>query len=155
MGSNFSFTIPFEQSEAPKQVEKLNLNNNHIKTDLRIIAADDNKVNQDIIRLLLSKKNLKADYADNGKILLQMLAMKEYDLILMDMQMPEMDGLDATASIRRNEQTQGKHIIIIALTANAMKGDREICINSGMDDYLSKPLRYTELSDMIDKYFST
>jgi signal transduction histidine kinase/CheY-like chemotaxis protein len=154
-GSSFIFTIPFELAQAPiESVPKIISNNSlSLNKNLNIIVAEDNKVNQDIIKMLLAKKNLKADYSDNGKILLQMLELKQYELILMDMQMPEIDGLEATTIIREKEHGTNKHIIIIALTANAMKGDRELCINAGMDDYLTKPLRYNELSDMINKYF--
>ena len=155
-GSSFIFSIPFEIAQASKESTKIIISNNSLPciNNLNIIVAEDNKVNQEIIKMLLAKKNLKADYSENGKILLQMLEFKKYDLILMDMQMPEIDGLEATSMIREKEQSTGEHIIIIALTANAMKGDRELCINAGMDDYLSKPLRYNELSDIINKYFN-
>ncbi len=155
-GSSFIFSIPFEIAQASKESTKIIISNNSLPciNNLNIIVAEDNKVNQEIIKMLLAKKNLKADYSENGKILLQMLEFKKYDLILMDMQMPEIDGLEATSMIREKEQSTSEHIIIIALTANAMKGDRELCINAGMDDYLSKPLRYNELSDIINKYFN-
>ncbi|MDP4094565.1 MAG: histidine kinase N-terminal 7TM domain-containing protein [Bacillota bacterium] len=155
-GSSFIFTIPFDIAQVPKEsLKKTNLNSSlSFNNNINIIVAEDNKVNQNILKMFLAKKNMKADYADNGKILLQMLEAKQYELILMDMQMPEIDGLEATAMIREKEQVTDNHIIIIALTANAMKGDRELCINAGMDDYLTKPLRYNDLSEMINKYFS-
>ena len=154
-GSSFIFSIPFETAKPPKESTKKVISNNtlNFNNNLNIIVAEDNQVNQNILKMLLKKKNLKADYADNGKILLQMMELKEYDLIFMDMQMPEIDGLEATAMIREKEQATNRHIIIIALTANAIKGDRELCINAGMDDYLTKPLRYNVLSDIINKYF--
>lgn len=155
-GSSFIFTIPFELAQAPEEPARKSITNNSPICDnnLNIIVAEDSKVNQELIKIFLTKKNLKADYADDGKMLLQMLESNKYKLILMDMQMPEMDGLEATSLIREKEKANGEHVIIIALTANAMQGDRELCINAGMDDYLAKPLRYNELSNMIDKYFS-
>lgn len=155
-GSSFIFTIPFELAKAPEEPARKSITNNSPICDnnLNIIVAEDSKVNQELIKIFLTKKNLKADYADDGKMLLQMLESNKYKLILMDMQMPEMDGLEATSLIREKEKANGEHVIIIALTANAMQGDRELCINAGMDDYLAKPLRYNELSNMIDKYFS-
>ena len=155
-GSSFIFSIPFELAQAPKEPARISITNNSpiFRNNLNIIVAEDSKVNQELIKIFLAKKNLKADYADDGKMLLQMLESNKYELILMDMQMPEIDGLEATSLIREKEKASGEHIIIIALTANAMKGDRELCINIGMDDYLAKPLRYNELSNIIDKYFS-
>ncbi len=155
-GSSFIFSIPFELAQAPKEPARKSIANNspNSNNNLNIIVAEDSKVNQELIKLFLAKKNLKADYADDGKMLLQMLESNKYQLILMDMQMPEIDGLEATSTIREKEKANGEHVIIIALTANAMKGDRELCINTGMDDYLAKPLRFNDLSNMIDKYFS-
>jgi CheY-like chemotaxis protein len=155
-GSSFIFSIPFEIAQAPKESTRKIISSNSLplNNNLNIIVAEDSKVNQELLKVFLAKKNLKADYADNGIILLKMLESKKYELVLMDMQMPEMDGLEATSVIRENERVTGEHIIIIALTANAMQGDRELCISSGMDDYLPKPIRYNELSNMIDTYFN-
>ncbi len=155
-GSSFIMSIPFEVAQTPKACERKIFSGNSpmIDNNLSIIVAEDSKANQELMKVFLAKKNLQADYAENGKILLELLEQNMYQLILMDMQMPEIDGLEATSAIREKEKATGEHIIIIALTANAMKGDRELCINAGMDDYLAKPIRYHELSDMINKYFS-
>jgi CheY-like chemotaxis protein len=91
--------------------------------------------------------------ANNGKEAVEMWqdSPTDFDLILMDVLMPELDGLDATVAIRKMEQGTGKHIPIIGATAQAMKGDRESCLNAGMDDYISKPLRKDELQQLIDR----
>jgi signal transduction histidine kinase/CheY-like chemotaxis protein/HPt (histidine-containing phosphotransfer) domain-containing protein len=115
---------------------------------LHILLAEDNVVNQKVAVNMLQKRDHTVTVAQNGKEVLAALNAAEehsFDLILMDIQMPEMDGLEATAHIRELEKGSGKHIPIIALTANAMKGDREICLKVGMDGYASKPLKAEEL----------
>ena len=114
---------------------------------LRILLAEDNVVNQKVAIHILQHMGYRADVAANGLEVLTMIAQHSYDLILMDMQMPEMDGLEATKQIDYSWE-KGKLINkprIVAMTANAMQGDREICLASGMDDYLSKPIRSSEL----------
>jgi PAS domain S-box-containing protein len=112
-----------------------------LKKKLNVLLAEDNKVNQKLAVSILEKQGHHVDVADNGKEAVMMVANGTYDLVLMDVQMPIMDGLDATRTIRANEQTTGGHQLIVAMTAHAMEGDRELCIESGMDDYLSKPIR--------------
>jgi PAS domain S-box-containing protein len=115
---------------------------------LRILLAEDNGVNRKIALGMLVKRGHSVVAAENGKAALAALESPgdhPFDLILMDVQMPEMDGLQATARIREKEQGTGRHIPIIALTAHAMKGDRDVCLNAGMDDYISKPLKADEL----------
>ncbi|MEI8194382.1 MAG: response regulator [Phycisphaerae bacterium] len=109
---------------------------------LRILLAEDNVLNQLVAGEILRRAGYDCDLANNGSEALAALTRQPYDLILMDCQMPELDGLDTTRQIRRDEQMAGRgsHVPIIALTANALKGDREHCLNAGMDDYLSKPL---------------
>ena len=114
---------------------------------LRILLAEDNVVNQKVATLILQRMGYRADIAANGLEVLAAVSQRPYDLILMDMQMPEMDGLEATRQILINAQN-GKLVHkprIVAMTANAMQGDREVCLAAGMDDYLSKPIRNTEL----------
>jgi len=101
---------------------------------------------------MLKKLGYKADIVNNGKEVLNALNKKLYDLILMDMQMPEMDGLEATRAIR---EMAIKQPIIIALTANTMKGDREECLNAGMDDYIGKPVKTDELANKLEKWSAT
>ena len=113
---------------------------------MRILVAEDNTVNQQVIRLQLAKFGCEViGVANNGWEALQMLPRGPVDAVLMDCQMPEMDGLSATRAIRTSDASRGEHTWIIAMTANAMEGDREHCLASGMDDYLSKPVRETAL----------
>ncbi|MBW4488512.1 MAG: response regulator [Trichocoleus desertorum ATA4-8-CV12] len=111
---------------------------------LRVLLAEDNVVNQKVALHLLQRMGYRADVAGNGLEVLAALDRQTYDLILMDMQMPEMDGLAATQQIcRERSATERPHIV--AMTANAMQGDREVCLRAGMDDYISKPIRVEEL----------
>ena len=115
----------------------------------KILVAEDNPVNQKLAVRLLEKAGNQVAIANNGQEVLQKLKGKEYDLILMDVQMPVMDGIQATQKIRANEN--GEHIPIIALTAHAMKGDAEKCLTAGMDGYVSKPIRSDELFQEIER----
>ena len=108
---------------------------------LRILLVEDNPVNQKVAEYMLSKHGHEVVTAANGKIALALLEQQAFDLALMDVQMPEMDGLEATAQIRAREQSNGGHLPILALTANAMVGDRERCLQAGMDGYLTKPVQ--------------
>ncbi|MCB9501638.1 MAG: response regulator, partial [Deferribacteres bacterium] len=122
------------------------------KAHLRILLAEDNQVNQKVAIRTLNLLGYKADIAENGKIALEMLRKQVYQLVLMDVQMPEMDGYETTQAIRRG--AAGKHnkdVSIIAMTANAMKGDREQCIAAGMNDYVAKPIKRDELEHAIEK----
>jgi PAS domain S-box-containing protein len=116
---------------------------------LRVLLAEDNPVNQTLASRILEKLGHKVRVANNGKEALERAQTEEFDLIVMDVQMPEMDGLEATAAIRATEATTGKHVPILAMTAHAMKGDRERCLSAGMDGYLSKPIRIEELEEAI------
>ena len=118
----------------------------------RILLAEDNEVNQEVALEILKRSGYHCDAVMNGKQAVDRVQQDEYDLVLMDMQMPEMDGLEAARQIRAREQaTRSRHIPIVALTANAMKRDREQCLAAGMDDYLSKPLNPIQLLDTIEK----
>jgi PAS domain S-box-containing protein len=117
---------------------------------LRILVAEDNKVNQKVLLRLLQRLGYEADVASNGVEVLAALAHKWYDVVLMDVQMPEMDGLTATAHIQKHWSSDARPHII-AVTANAMRGDREECLQAGMDDYLSKPIRLERLEQVLSK----
>ena len=112
------------------------------KYPLRILLVEDLLVNQKLALRMLEKMSYRADLASNGLEAIQSVERQQYDLILMDVQMPEMDGLEATRQIRKRDIFQP---YIIAMTANAMQGDREICLEAGMDFYISKPIRMPEL----------
>jgi CheY-like chemotaxis protein len=111
----------------------------------RILVAEDNKVNQRLALRLLAKQGFRTSVVGDGREALALLDAEEFDLVLMDVQMPEMDGFEATAAIREKEKLSGRHIPILAMTAHALKGDRERCIAAGMDGYVSKPIRTEEL----------
>jgi two-component system, sensor histidine kinase and response regulator len=120
-----------------------------LRKKLRILLAEDNRVNQAVATRLLQKMGHIPAVANNGKEALSLLATRPFDLILMDIQMPEMDGIAATQSIRRDETGTISHIPIIAMTAHAMKGDRERCLAAGIDEYVSKPLNAADIEAAI------
>jgi CheY-like chemotaxis protein len=120
---------------------------------LRVLIAEDNLVNQRLVVRLLEKRGHRVVVAANGREALQVLDKESFDLVLMDIQMPEMDGLAATSALRRmeKERNSGRHQSVIALTAHAMKGDYERCMAAGMDGYLSKPIQPQELDEVLEK----
>jgi PAS domain S-box-containing protein len=118
---------------------------------LRVLVAEDNLINQKLAVRLLSKQGHSVCLAGNGREALALLEREAVDLVLMDVQMPEMGGLEATARIRERERETGRHLPIVALTAHAMKGDREGCLAAGMDAYLSKPIQEKELLRVLDE----
>jgi two-component system, sensor histidine kinase and response regulator len=119
---------------------------------LRVLLAEDNAVNQRLAMRLLEKRGHRVTVAGNGREALDALEKDKFDLVFMDVQMPEMDGLEATAIIREKEKSSGRRQPIIALTAHAMKGDREKCLAAGMDGYLTKPIRPPELEEILEQY---
>jgi len=116
---------------------------------LRVLLAEDNAINQVVASEFLKTEGHEVAVANNGREALEALASQPFDLILMDMQMPQMDGFEATAAWRAQEKASGRHTPIIALTAHAMKGDRERCLAAGMDEYVSKPIQPAELRRVI------
>ncbi len=115
---------------------------------LRILLAEDNAVNQKLALRLLQRMGYRADLAANGLEAIQALERQQYDVVLMDVQMPELDGLEASRRICA-KWPRGERPHIIAMTANAMQGDREKCLEAGMDDYVSKPIRVEELANSL------
>lgn len=114
---------------------------------LRILLAEDNLINQKVALLMLKRLGHKADVAANGLEVLEALERQSYDLVLMDIQMPEMDGLEATRAIRQRWHDRPK---IVAVTAHALDGDREMCLEAGMDEYIAKPIEMDELAGALD-----
>ena len=121
---------------------------------LHVLLAEDNRVNQKLAVTILEKRGHRVVVANDGKAALRALETDRFDVILMDLQMPEMGGLEATAAIREEEQSTGRHQPIVAMTAHAMKGDRERCLEGGMDDYLSKPIQAKALIQIIENLTS-
>lgn len=163
-GSTFWFTTRLETliaeaAEAFKTSKisgEIEINTTICKGDgsgVRILLAEDNAINQKVALSILSKLGLEADSVANGIEAVQSLERNNYDIVLMDCQMPEMDGYKATAVIRNPDSKVLNHSVpIIALTANAMKGDRDLCLQSGMDDFLVKPLRKGDLAMILQKW---
>jgi CheY-like chemotaxis protein len=117
---------------------------------LRVLLTEDNPVNQKVAARLIEKQGHTVQIAANGLQALEALEKAEFDLVFMDIQMPEMDGLEATARIRKNEAATGKHQLIVAMTAHAMKGYKDVCLTAGMDAYIVKPLNAASLVDLLD-----
>jgi two-component system sensor histidine kinase/response regulator len=122
--------------------------------NLEILLAEDNLVNQKLAIRLLEKRGHHVVITSSGREALAALEKKHFDLVLMDVQMPEMDGLEATTLLRAREKISGQHQAVVAMTALVMKGDRERCIAAGMDGYLSKPIRQAELDEVLDTYLA-
>jgi CheY-like chemotaxis protein len=132
-----------ETSAGPALVTRHTLRESACK--LRILVAEDNAVNQAVIMRVLQKMGHTPVLAQNGKEALTLASAEKFDLLFMDVQMPEMDGLAATAAIRESEKKSGTHLPIFAMTAHAMKGDRERCLEAGMDGYITKPVRFSDI----------
>ncbi|MGH1398208.1 MAG: ATP-binding protein [Alphaproteobacteria bacterium] len=157
-GSTFWFTIPLTIADETEVLvnlydEKQGSSNITLSKDIRILAVDDHPVNQTFVKKLLKKLGfVYVDLAENGRQALDMIAENNYDVVLMDCQMPELDGYQATTLLRECEEKTGSHLPVIALTANAMVGDKEKCLRAGMDDYLSKPIKPDKLMAMLEKW---
>ena len=116
---------------------------------MNILIAEDNMVNQKLARHIFTKMGYAPDMAENGHVAINAMIGKKYDIIFMDVQMPEMDGLETTRFIRDHMEYQP---VIVAMTANALPEDRELCLKVGMDDYLSKPMKITGIMDVLEKW---
>lgn len=168
-GSRFWFVIPFEkqtqaaasapdmQRESLRTGEKLGTISARYRLapdkygKIHLLLVEDNITNQKVIEKMVKKAGYLIDVVDNGTLAIESIANKKYNLILMDVQMPGMDGLETTKAIRMKESRE-QHMPIVAMTAYAMKGDREKCLSAGMDDYISKPIDLQELFEVIKKW---
>jgi osomolarity two-component system sensor histidine kinase NIK1 len=121
-------------------------------SSVRILLVEDNEVNRTIATKLLEKRGHVVIAVENGLLAVEATASEHFDLVLMDVQMPVMDGLTATAEIRNREHTTGLHLPIVAVTAHALDQDRQRCMSAGMDGYLTKPIRSSDLYDAVTRY---
>lgn len=156
-GSSFWFSANFKNAEIiPDAIADMVSGDDDLNLNAKILLVEDNPINQMVALKMLEKIGLKAMLADNGVEALQLLEQEPFDLVLMDCQMPEMDGFDATREIRRLDiKTLGeKRLPVIAMTANVMSGDRERCLDVGMDDYIGKPVQRDQLATVIRKWLA-
>lgn len=154
-GSSFWFTANLQVTAAvPYAVVATIDGNEDLKLDAKILMVEDNPINQMVAQKMLEKIGLKATIANNGIEALQCLDQQSFDLVLMDCQMPEMDGFDATREIRKLDikALDQKHLPVVAMTANVMSGDRERCLEVGMDDYIGKPVQRDQLASVLRKW---
>ena len=149
-GSVFHFEIELAEGKAPVINENKEKKITDKFTNSSILVVEDMKVNLMLLTKILQKHGCKVSSAMNGKEAVEKVLNNNYDLVFMDCQMPEMDGFEATRIIRQRED--GKHTKIVALTADAMTGDREKCLSAGMDDYLNKPLRQEQITQILQKW---
>ena len=141
--------LSMETMPSEKHSEKSGSGRQATPPRLNILVAEDTPFNQKYIRRLLDSWQCRTTIVDNGRLAIEALAEQGFDLVLMDVQMPEMDGLTATTWIREQEKQNNRHVPIIAMTAHAMRGDRERCIEAGMDDYVSKPISSSTLLEAV------
>jgi signal transduction histidine kinase/DNA-binding response OmpR family regulator/ligand-binding sensor domain-containing protein len=137
------------EGSPPRPITRHTLREN--RNRLQVLVAEDNVVNQQVARRMIERRGHAVVVAENGVEALKALEKRDFDLVLMDVQMPRMDGFETTARIRAAEQAAGRRQRIIAMTAHAMKGDRERCLACGMDGYLAKPIRASELSEVLEQ----
>ena len=163
-GTTFHFTMRFQSfssSSSSSSRPTLALEartkdeDDYGRASLRILIAEDNAINRAVATGILEKRGHVLVHAANGQEAITALTSESFDLVLMDVQMPEIDGLEATRRIREMEKTTGRHTPIVAMTAHAMTGDRELCLASGMDDYISKPIDKAKLLGVISRVFES
>ncbi len=152
VGSTFAFAVPLPAAQPETAHPEPHAATAHRPriANARVLVAEDNPVNQRVVKLMLERAGCRVDIAANGLEAVEMYSRFPYELVLMDWQMPEMDGVEAARRIR--EMEADTHVPIVALTANAMQGDRESCLAAGMDDFLTKPLRPHELHATLERW---
>lgn len=154
-GSTFwvELSLPVAQASVLSAYENdMSAEDTELPTGLSVLLVEDNEVNRKVAKRMLERLGCAVDIAGNGEMAVQRVSERQYDVVLMDVQMPQMDGYEATRLIRERESGSGRHQIILAMTASAMEGDRERCLQSGMDDYLSKPFREAELRRILARW---
>jgi PAS domain S-box-containing protein len=159
-GSTFWFAVPFPTAAASTESEPqpeathgaLEAVEEPHGEGVLVLVAEDNPVNRTLALQQLKKLGYRAHAVTDGREAIDALAHRSYDLILMDCQMPELDGFEATREIRRSEASRGGHVPIVAMTANALDGDREACLAAGMDHYLAKPVELAALRDVVERF---
>jgi two-component system, sensor histidine kinase len=163
-GSLFWFTVSLNKASSPasaalpaspETTSEANYEWQEREHKLRVLLVEDNVVNQEYCRMVLESLNFAVDVVDRGRKGIDAVRREDYDIVLMDCQMPEMDGFEATKIIRQHESASGRGtrpLIIIALTANAMSGDRDLCLDAGMDDYLPKPYTQRQMRDILNRW---
>lgn len=158
VGSTFWVQLPLpvgEEGDAAESVasdEAAGAASSPLRAGARVLVVEDNPVNQRLAEQFLRALRCEVEVAANGRQAVDTCAAASFDLILMDCLMPEMDGFDATLAIRALESPTGRRTPIVALTANAMQGDRQACLAAGMDDYLSKPFRKGDLQRVLQRW---
>jgi PAS domain S-box-containing protein len=153
-GSTFSFAVELAAPIASSAVELTSAAAASWSRSPLVLVAEDSPVNQIVARRVLERCGCRVEVVADGIEALKALAARHYDAVVMDCQMPVMDGYEATRELRRREQA-GEHTPVIAMTAHAMTGDRERCIDAGMDDYISKPVRHADLADVLQRWIAT
>ena len=155
-GARFWFVVPMGLSQTPLEVSSSKPQTENGKLEGRVLLVEDNPVNEMVARKMLEKLGLDSVTATNGQEALDMLESESVDVVLMDCQMPEMDGFEATRHLRMREKLANADALpVIAMTANVMEGDRERCLQAGMDDYLGKPVRMDELESTLRRWLSS
>jgi len=157
-GSTFSFTVPLGEYETGNVAELEAVTEEPAASPApipvtgakpRLLIAEDDPITRKVIGMMLQRSNYEPDFAEDGLKAVELWEKGEYDLILMDMQMPRMDGFEATRTIREREKERGGHIPIVALTAHALKEDEEKCLAAGMDSYIAKPINFAKCLQVI------
>jgi two-component system, sensor histidine kinase and response regulator len=154
-GSLFWFTVSLKLPEQAQKLQELPDENSSVFKEFsacnnRALVVEDNLINQLVAKKILEKIGFEVDVAENGVEAVEAVQKTNYAFVLMDIQMPEMDGYEATKNIREMEKQTGHHLPIIALTASAMDVDRELCILSGMDEYVAKPVNRADLLNALN-----